>query len=146
MLNCRARARICGYFSIDYQTADDEAFILMTRSSVEKETKVTEQSQESRVPPEGKKRRLWLVEAWERVRENFITLMGHALLLAILPLLIAFFHFFFRLINLPEVYLKIAQFFELVGSVAAFAIFTTGFIMELITLLWRKHHGDDRAR
>jgi hypothetical protein len=47
---------------------------------------------------------------------------------------------------LPEVYLKIAQFFELVGSVAAFAIFTTGFIMELITLLWRKHHGSDRER
>ncbi len=111
---------------------------------MEKETKVTEE--ESRAPSEGKKRRLWLVEAWERVRENFITLMGHAILLAILPLLIAFFHFFFRLIDLPEVYLKIAQFFELVGSVAAFAIFTTGFIMELITLLWRKHHGDDRRR
>ncbi len=116
----------------------------MMRSTVEKETNDTEE--ESHAQSEGKKRRLWLIEAWERVRENFITLMGHAILLAILPLLIAFFHFFFRLINLPEVYLKIVQFFELVGSVAAFAIFTSGFIMELITLLWRKHHGNDKDR
>ncbi|MCI0388627.1 MAG: hypothetical protein MOB07_07650 [Acidobacteria bacterium] len=109
---------------------------------MKKKPKVNEE--ESRAPSEGRKRRLWLIEAWERVRENFITLMGHALLLAILPLLIAFFHFFFKLINLPDVYLKIVQFFELVGSVAAFAIFTMGFIMELITLLWRKYHGNGK--
>ncbi len=82
------------------------------------------------------------LEAWDGVRDKVRALIEHFYLFIILPVMLILYHYFLEVIHLPPEYEKIAKFFEFVGAVATFAIFTIGFIMELIVLLWRKKDGN----